>query len=287
MADEILKRCTLCGETKSGACFSARSKSKDGLYSWCKPCSAERTRAWAAKNVERVAQANKARYWAAPEAARASRTAYYRAKTGGGPAKPAQTPQLDELGQMSLHCGKCDKRKPVDEFYRRAGGKFYTPCKQCATQRNSEYANNNAQRVTAYKKQWHAENSDRINAEKRAAFDACDSLRAKRAALALKWAEENPEKRAAIAQNYKHRRRAQEDGGITSRELLAWKRGQKKVCHWCKKKCADNYHIDHIQPLARGGKHIAENLCVACPTCNLRKNARDPIEFAQSLGLLL
>ncbi len=92
MADAHSKRCTQCGEHKPVSLFSPRKKNKDGLYSWCKPCTAAKTREWAAKNKEMVKTNSKARYWADPEAARARRTATYRKLTGGGPAKPAQQP---------------------------------------------------------------------------------------------------------------------------------------------------------------------------------------------------
>ena len=40
-------------------------------------------------------------------------------------------------------------------------------------------------------------------------------------------------------------------------------------------------------PLSKGGEHTLTNLVVSCPTCNLQKNAKDPIEFANKLGRLL
>jgi 5-methylcytosine-specific restriction endonuclease McrA len=118
-----------------------------------------------------------------------------------------------------------------------------------------------------------------------AAYYAANSDRSKAASRA--WVLRNPERRQAVAQSYKHRRRTAEQGGITGPELAAWKKAQKKVCHWCGCKCDKRFHVDHIQPLSKGGEHAVTNLCIACPTCNLRKSARDPIEFAQSLGLLL
>lgn len=42
-------------------------------------------------------------------------------------------------------------------------------------------------------------------------------------------------------------------------------------------------HVDHVVPLARGGKHRPSNLAVACAACNLRKNAKLPEE----VGILL
>ena len=48
-----------------------------------------------------------------------------------------------------------------------------------------------------------------------------------------------------------------------------------------------DYHIDHIMPLSKGGRHTISNLVVSCPTCNLQKNAKDPYQFAQERGRLL
>jgi hypothetical protein len=40
------------------------------------------------------------------------------------------------------------------------------------------------------------------------------------------------------------------------------------------------FHIEHIRPLAKAGATVAENLALACPSCNLHKsnrlNALDP-----------
>lgn len=38
-------------------------------------------------------------------------------------------------------------------------------------------------------------------------------------------------------------------------------------------------HVDHKIPLARGGAHSAENLCITCAGCNLRKHKKTPKEF--------
>jgi 5-methylcytosine-specific restriction endonuclease McrA len=97
----------------------------------------------------------------------------------------------------------------------------------------------------------------------------------------------HPEQVKATKQSYKHRRRAAERAGMTGSELLDWKRAQPKVCHWCGVKCARGYVVDHIHPLAKGGKHEAHNLAISCRACNARKSARDPIEWAQMIGKLL
>lgn len=103
---------------------------------------------------------------------------------------------------------------------------------------------------------------------------------------AKRWAKANPEKRRAISKSYKARRRQQEAGGDSTAAILEWERQAKKVCYWCGSRCAKEYHIDHYEPLARGGRHEISNLVIACPPCNLRKNAKDPYEFASSVGRL-
>jgi 5-methylcytosine-specific restriction endonuclease McrA len=103
--------------------------------------------------------------------------------------------------------------------------------------------------------------------------------RVARLAAAKEWAAKNPEKRRSIAQSYKHRRRAQEQAGISGPELNAWKKAARKVCYWCGKKCEKGYCVDHYEPLSKGGKHEASNLVIACRSCNSRKSAKDPEQF--------
>jgi 5-methylcytosine-specific restriction endonuclease McrA len=45
--------------------------------------------------------------------------------------------------------------------------------------------------------------------------------------------------------------------------------------------------MDHIMPLARGGKHSPANIQLLCPPCNLRKSAKHPIDYMRQLGWLL
>jgi 5-methylcytosine-specific restriction endonuclease McrA len=179
-------------------------------------------------------------------------------------------------------CVKCDTPRPISDFYVRKGAPRPV-CKECTHKQHRAYVAAHRDRVAEYKKQWGAENA----AARRAKYAASsDSVKAERTAKAMEWRAKNPEKRAAISQNYKHRRRAQEEGGISSADLLAWKKAQPKVCYWCGAKCAKNATVDHYQPLAKGGKHEADNLVIACRPCNLKKNAKPPEVFAASVGRL-
>lgn len=101
------------------------------------------------------------------------------------------------------------------------------------------------------------------------------------------WRARNPQIVRDRQRGYGAKRRSKIDKGVSGKETRRWLLQQRKVCHWCGKACRKNFHVDHIRPLSRGGAHEFRNLCISCPSCNLTKHARDPIDFARSKGLLL
>ncbi|RQR87712.1 HNH endonuclease [Burkholderia sp. Bp9010] len=130
------------------------------------------------------------------------------------------------------------------------------------------YYGQNLDRILARSKRYHEKHRDLHIAQSRA------------------WVKRNPERRRAISQAYNARRRQIEKGGDSTFAIFAWKQAAAKICYWCGAKCGRKYHVDHYNPLSKGGKHEVSNLVIACPTCNLRKSAKDPLEFAASIGRL-
>lgn len=94
------------------------------------------------------------------------------------------------------------------------------------------------------------------------------------------------EKVRAVAALKSARRRGA-SGSYTEREIAELFRQQKGRCAICRCKLGDNYHRDHIEPIALGGTNWIRNIQLLCPPCNLAKSYKHPVDFMQSLGRLL
>lgn len=100
------------------------------------------------------------------------------------------------------------------------------------------------------------------------------------------WSKNNPIKRRA--NQSKRRMRLSSENSYTEEDVREIFALQRERCAYCKKKLKwKGFHIDHVLPLSSGGGNDRGNIQIACETCNVRKHARDPIEFAQSLGRLI
>jgi 5-methylcytosine-specific restriction endonuclease McrA len=100
-----------------------------------------------------------------------------------------------------------------------------------------------------------------------------------------RWAKNNPEK----LRHYCLQRRAMKLGATFGdpKDILAYitklKTDINTICYYCEAALfGTEFHIDHIVPLTRGGLHNLNNLCAACPSCNVRKRARLLDEFGES-----
>lgn len=104
-----------------------------------------------------------------------------------------------------------------------------------------------------------------------------------------RWAERNPES-AIVQQSRRRAAKASSTGKHTIKDVREILEKQRCMCASCfnklKKTGKNRYHVDHIMPLAKGGSNGRENIQILCPPCNLKKSAKDPYLFAQSMGRL-
>lgn len=200
-------------------------------------------------------------------------------------------------------CTKCLGTKPIAEFHRdsqKRDGR-YPSCRSCESgrpyspDRQREYYVANRERIRQRKMARHradpsiAREQARASRGRRlakvratnAAYRAAN--RRKRSEQAAVYARAHPESRRA----YEAARRARKRGLSPSDkkahfEYVKWTRTARAVpCYWCRRQTKKGArHIDHIIALSAGGTDAPANLCVACPSCNIRKGAKSPAEFA-------
>lgn len=97
------------------------------------------------------------------------------------------------------------------------------------------------------------------------------------------WLSENKDK----VRVYFGNRRAREkgaDGVYTEEDIVEINQSQNFSCTYCGASTKEEYHVDHIEPLSRGGSNWPRNLQILCPSCNMSKNAKNHCEFLEMLA---
>ena len=153
-------------------------------------------------------------------------------------------------------CTRCNEEKQLTDFKKNNRNKDGTAgiCKACA----NEYikANRNKWESSKYCPERYARNPD------------------KRIKSITAWQKRNPEKCNAIAALRRSRKLGQTPE-MTSDELR-----RIEDMYWLAKDLravsGQEYHVDHIMPLARGGLHHPDNLQILPADLNLSKGAKLP-----------
>jgi 5-methylcytosine-specific restriction endonuclease McrA len=162
---------------------------------------------------------------------------------------------------------------------RRSGsGGFAGICKVCSQQSARTWRTTNRDHVRMYDKERDATRT-RVRTQTPA------SAETHRLSSKL-WPKKYPDK----ARQFWRRKRAIRQGAPGYHTLADVERirlAQKNCCAYCRRKLGKKFHVDHIQPLSRDGTDWPNNLQIVCGSCNSRKHAKDPIQFAQELGLLV
>lgn len=96
----------------------------------------------------------------------------------------------------------------------------------------------------------------------------------------------HPESMRAIDARSRAKRNGAE-GFWTPLDIARILKAQRSKCALCRISIKKGFHRDHIVPLSKGGTNWPRNIQLLCAPCNLRKHARDPIDFARQLGKLI
>lgn len=123
----------------------------------------------------------------------------------------------------------------------------------------------------------------------------------KHRAKAREWLANNKERHREAVKRYraanpdvkraeKSKRRAMirgAGGSFTAKDVQSLLVSQRWLCVYCKVSIQGSHEIDHVIPLALGGRNDKGNLQLLCGPCNRKKGAMHPVEFAQQQGFLL
>lgn len=246
-----MKVCCVCDIEKPDTAehFYLRGKR---FVSRCKLCARATFKARHLANPEKHRADAKAWRLANPDKTRATAKAYREANPEKSQArsKAWRLANLDKErdAHKAQYLANKDKVKAAAKAWQLAN-----PEKKRAIQKAWELANKDKKRATT--KAWELANPD------------------KKIAIAKAYREANPEKQRVHKANRKARTR-NAPGSHTAADIARLFAEQSERCGYCAVSIANDYHVDHVIPLSRGGGNDPSNLCLACPRCNLSKGAK-------------
>lgn len=176
----------------------------------------------------------------------------------------------------------------------KANREYYAANRERLLEQNREYRVRNRDRLAEYDRRRYesnaAERKEYARNHRQANIDRCREQcrrnyaanRIARLEYARRRHEANPEIRQRSNQQGRRIRRARERNAIDPAAPAATAEATARrvwlfvnACPYCGS--SGPLHLDHVEPLARGGLHTPDNLVPACRRCNLSKQAK-PVE---------
>ena len=248
-----VKPCKKCGA-------SDRYSSGD-----CRPCHIDRSARKRKEQPEQVALQN--------ARTRAKHIEKHKAKSALWREKNKEKKAASDLAWRTANVDRIKKTKSI----------YYEKNKEEIAKKTESWRSNNPEKVKKYNDKAYEKDCETI--KKRSAIWAINNPEKIKSSSA-KFRKDHPDLRIIWESNRRARKRASGgklSEGITEKLFKL----QKGKCACCKQKLGDDYHLDHVMPLALGGSNTDENMQLLRSECNLKKNAKHPVDFMQSRGFLL
>jgi 5-methylcytosine-specific restriction endonuclease McrA len=213
---------------------------------------------------------------------------------------------INSIPQMRK-CKTCGVEKELERHFhkhnRKSGVRYEHECRDCINARDRQFRKDNPELVRAKKRAKYAANQSHYQTRGREDYwkrrdksraratqrrqENLELVRAQDRAIAKRWRANHPFESRAWPKKRRAIKRAAKIETITKKQIDDLFAEQRGCCAICKKKLGKKRHIDHIEPLSKGGAHEIKNLQILCPPCNLTKHHADPIVHMQKLGFLL
>ena len=182
-------------------------------------------------------------------------------------------------------CTKCgEKFEATTEFFgRQKRGKFglRSTCKLCNKKYMKRWHAKNAEQQKEYNNKYHTEHREQRKEHKKrwrkdnANYDKeyYTKHKEERNQYGKEWAKNNRDKRNANGARYRAKKLNQTPANANMSKIELYF----IIAEYLNKITNTIWHVDHIQPLAKGGLHHQNNLQLLPCKLNLEKNAKWPL----------
>lgn len=168
------------------------------------------------------------------------------------------------MRKLDLTPEEVEERKEIARVRSR---KWHADNRERANERSRQYREDNLERLREYDRErdkLRREDPEYVEAKKRSTSE---------------WKERNRDKVLAARRRYQSARRARLRGAfVEAVDPETCYRMHGGRCGICGEFIDGAFHVDHIRPLSKGGKHSYINCQPAHPSCNQRKSAKWPAQ---------
>lgn len=217
------------------------------------------------------------------------------------------------MADLSKPCVKCNA---LDRFAdgscrpckRARNAAYFIKHKEELQQSHRQWVEKNREKSRAYTQKWKKDNPEKVKLKSESYYAKNKNIileknrnSESKKLYASAWRKRNKDKCSQYTKSWqlknhlkmvekwkRHRAKRRAIAGVPSPKIVQkLMRSQRGFCACCGKKLAHKFHLDHILPISLGGTSEDFNLQLLRAECNLKKGAKHPIDYMQSIGRLL